>query len=69
MIGRASCSGIFYLWVRVQAGIDHDAVDEVIHHRGDAVDTAELVRIVGAALYGITAKNKKTAKMTKCTTP
>ena len=61
--------GFVYLWVRVQAGIDHDAVDEVIHHRGDAVDTAELVRIVGAALYGITAKNKKTAKMTKCTTP
>ena len=33
--------GLVYPWVRVQAGIDHDPVDKVIDHGGDAVDTAE----------------------------
>ena len=33
--------GLVYPWVCVQTGIDHDPVDEVIHHGGDAVDTAE----------------------------
>src|SRR5262245_13580709 len=33
--------GLIYPWVCVEAGIDHDPVDEVIEHRGDAVDTAE----------------------------
>src|SRR5262249_41924992 len=33
--------GLVYLWVRVQAGIDHDPIDKVIDHGGDAVDTAE----------------------------
>ena len=33
--------GLIYLWVRVQAGIDHDPVDKVVNHGGDAVDTAE----------------------------
>jgi hypothetical protein len=29
--------GFVYLWVRIQAGIDHDPVDEVIDYRGDAI--------------------------------
>ena len=33
--------GFVYPWIRVQAGIDHDPVDKVIDHGGDAVDTAE----------------------------
>src|SRR5258706_12344359 len=33
--------GLVYVWVRVQAGIDHDPVDEVVHHCGDAVNAAE----------------------------
>ena len=32
---------LIYPWVCVEAGIDHDPVDEVIDHCGDAVDTAE----------------------------
>jgi hypothetical protein len=28
-------------WICVQAGIDHDSVNEVVHYRGDAVDTAK----------------------------
>jgi hypothetical protein len=30
-----------YPRVCIQAGIDHDPVDEVVHHSADAVDTAE----------------------------
>ena len=33
--------GLVYPWIRIQARIDHDAVDKIIHHRGDAVDTAK----------------------------
>jgi hypothetical protein len=33
--------GFVYPWVRIQARIDHDSIDEVIHHGGNAVDTAE----------------------------
>jgi len=33
--------GFVYHWVCVQAGIDHDPVDEVVYHSRDAVDTAE----------------------------
>jgi hypothetical protein len=33
--------GLVYLRVRIQAGIDHDPVDEIINDGGDAVDTAE----------------------------
>ena len=33
--------GLIYPWVRIQARIGHDAVDEVIRNGGDAVDTAE----------------------------
>ena len=33
--------GLVYAWVRIQARINHDPVDEVIHHGGDAVDTAK----------------------------
>jgi hypothetical protein len=33
--------GLVYNWVRVKARIDHDPVDKVIDHSGDAVDTAE----------------------------
>src|SRR5262249_30471204 len=36
--------GLVYLWVRVQAGIDHDPIDKVIDHGGDAV----------AAMVGLT---------------
>src|SRR4029077_11285669 len=32
---------LIYPWVCVEAGIDHDPVDEVIDHCGDAIDTAE----------------------------
>jgi hypothetical protein len=32
---------LVYAWVRIQARINHDPVDKVIDHRGDAVDTAE----------------------------
>jgi hypothetical protein len=36
-------------WVRVQTGIDHNPVDKVIHHSGDAVDTAKaLVKARGS---------------------
>jgi hypothetical protein len=35
--------GLVYLWVCIQAGIDHDPVDEVVHYGGDAVDTTEPV--------------------------
>ena len=39
--GGNTMMGLVYPWVRIQARIDHDAIDEVIHHGGDAVDTAE----------------------------
>ena len=35
--------GLVYLWVCIQAGVDHDPVDEVVHYGGDAVDTTEPV--------------------------
>jgi hypothetical protein len=35
--------GFIYPRVCIQAGIDHDPVDEVVYHSGDAVDTAEPV--------------------------
>src|SRR5215472_12852204 len=42
---------LVYPWVCIQAGIDHDPVDEVIYNGSDAVDTAEPVikarRILG----------------------
>src|SRR5262249_54428373 len=38
---RNAMMGLVYPWVRVQAGIDHDPVDKVVNHGGDAVDTAE----------------------------
>jgi hypothetical protein len=34
---------LVYPWVCIQAGIDHDPVDEVIYNGSDAVDTAEAV--------------------------
>src|SRR5262249_34993925 len=43
--------GLVYLRVRVEAGIDHDRVDEVIDHRGNAVDTAEPL-IKAASILG-----------------
>jgi hypothetical protein len=45
---------LVYPWVCIQAGIDHDPVDEVIYNGSDAVDTAEPVikarRILGGHL-------------------
>ena len=35
---RNAMMGLVYPWVRVQAGIDHDPVDKVIDHGGDAVE-------------------------------
>jgi hypothetical protein len=32
--------GLVYPWVRIEAGIDHDPVNKVVDHGGDAVDTA-----------------------------
>jgi len=33
--------GLVHPWIRIQAGIDHNPIDKVIDHGGDAVDTAE----------------------------
>ena len=33
--------GFIYPRVCIQAGIDHDPVNEVVYHRGDAVDTSK----------------------------
>ena len=33
--------GFIYPWICIQPGIDHDPVDEVVYHSGNAVDTAE----------------------------
>ena len=41
---------LVYPWIRIQAGIDHDPVDKVIDHRGDAVDTAEPLVKAGTIL-------------------
>jgi hypothetical protein len=43
--------GLVYLRVRIQAGVDHHPVDEVIDHRGNAVDTAEPL-IKAASILG-----------------
>ena len=43
--------GLVYLRVRIQAGIDHDPVDEIINDGGDAVDTAEPL-IKAASILG-----------------
>lgn len=37
---------LVYPWIRIQAAIDHDPVDEVINDSGDAVDTAESVPVI-----------------------
>ena len=39
--GRNAMMRLIYPWVRIQAGIDHDSVNEVVHYRGNAVDTAK----------------------------
>src|SRR6267378_2197939 len=44
--------GLVYPWICIQARIDHDPVDEVIHHGGDAVHTAEPVVEAGRILSG-----------------
>ena len=36
--GGYAMMGLIYLWIGIQARIDHDPVNEVIHHGGDAVD-------------------------------
>jgi hypothetical protein len=38
---RNAMMGLIYPRIRIQPRIDHDPVDKVIHHGGDAVDTAE----------------------------
>src|SRR5262245_20461260 len=42
--------GLVYPWVRVQAGIDHDPVNKVIDHGGDAIDTAKSLVKAGRIL-------------------
>ena len=37
--------GLVYPWICIQTGIDHDPVDEVIHHAGDAVHAAEPIAL------------------------
>jgi len=37
---RNAMMGLVYPWVRIEAGIDHDPVNKVVDHGGDAVDTA-----------------------------
>jgi hypothetical protein len=32
--------GLIDTWVGIQAWVIHDPVDEVVHDRGDAIDTA-----------------------------
>src|SRR5205823_6533658 len=32
---------LIYPWICVESGINHDPVDEVVHHSGDAVDTTK----------------------------
>jgi hypothetical protein len=44
---RNSMMSLVYPWVRIQARIDHNPVDEVIHHGRNAVDTAEPLVKVG----------------------
>ena len=39
--GGNTMMSLIYPWVRIQARVGHDAIDEVIHDGGDAVDTAE----------------------------
>src|SRR5262249_4867486 len=46
-----SMMGLVYLWICIQAGIDHDPVDEVIDHGGNAVDAAEPL-IKAASILG-----------------
>src|SRR5215831_3299677 len=38
---RHAMMGLVYSWVGVEAWIDHDPVNEIINHGGDAVDAAE----------------------------
>jgi hypothetical protein len=47
---RNAMMGLVYPWVRVQAGIDHDPVDKVIDHGGDAIDTAKSLVKAGRIL-------------------
>jgi hypothetical protein len=35
--------GLVHPRVRIQAGVAHDPVDEIIHHGGDAIDASESV--------------------------
>src|SRR5215471_4175238 len=42
--------GLVHLRVRIQAWINHDPVDEIIHDGGDAVDTAEALIKAGRIL-------------------
>ena len=42
--------GLVYPWVCIQARINHDPVDEVIHHRRDAADATEPVVKAGRIL-------------------
>ena len=42
--------GLVYPRVCIQARITHDSIDEVIHHGGDAVDTAEPIVKAGRIL-------------------
>ena len=48
--GGNAMMGLVYHWICIQAGIDHDPVDEVIHHAGDAVHAAEPVVEAGRIL-------------------
>ena len=45
--------GLVHPWIRIQAGIDHNPIDKVIDHGGDAVDTAEPLVKAGAAFLGL----------------
>ena len=42
--------GLVYPWIRIQSGICHNAVDEVIDDSSDAIDTAESLVKAGRIL-------------------
>jgi hypothetical protein len=43
---------LVYLGICIQAGVDHDAVDEIINYAGDAVNTAQPIVKTRQALCG-----------------
>src|SRR5262249_39978407 len=43
--------GLVAYWVCIQAGINHDPVDEIINQGGDAIDTAEPIVQGGCVLH------------------